>query len=275
MRVREVFCNWRDFGNPKSEPKKIKVKLAQLNQWSEPKALLRSWLLLPSLAKGEIGVMEVIGRLSDGHDPKLASLLRFMEVCREHEVPIVVENNRGQRPFKIEDNGSVYTPGTKGCPIQRRTGESEQDFWARFDQHRLGCFALTMWEVIDETGLTLEEVVGAFREEEAGLIMVWFDSLMVDRDLAERWAKGSAPDLDDGVAVPEQGEALASGSGRDERISALEAKVDELSNLVSVLLNRIDQMSSGASTSNVMTFKPRSMFTAGPDPVRQSEGVAA
>ncbi|MBX3498742.1 MAG: hypothetical protein KF889_04805 [Alphaproteobacteria bacterium] len=277
MKIKEVrdVDHVRQFGEKSDRT----VQVAILNKWSEPTALFRAWLALPQSVLTTSSVFEnLFTSMSRGKDPYLSTLVAFLDVCREHDVPVMVRSrNYGERPFEVQENGSAYTPQSaespfrKGRPCARQPGESEESFFERWDEHRLGCFSLCVHDVFDELGTTLGDYLVSQRPDhdmsraiplelfDARLMAQW----VLNRPEAARLARTAEPSVDrDRLPVVETTSAPVIDDGR---VSQLEATVAELSARLATLSSptRINLIGFPTITapeptpSNVVVLRPR------------------
>ena len=105
-----------------------------------------------------------------GRDLILQHLKEFLDRCGELDIKVMVESKRGTRPFKIEAEGTAYTPKSKDCPIQRLPSETTEEFFARWNAHLSGIFQPIVHDLIQrEIGLSVDEYrKGIEAEKQAG-----------------------------------------------------------------------------------------------------------
>lgn len=240
--------------------------VAILNKWSEPKALLAAWIQLSKSSQREEYVISVIRSVLSGRDVRMKALEEFLSQCEAESIPVVVESkNYGARPFKVEENGTAYTPGSKESPIKRRPGESKQDFFRRWDQHRNACISRIANDILEDGGTSLEAVrkiaSDSITEVEANMDLslweIWADTIakwVMPREQAERLIKGD----DSGVEVESSAEPVHATGTVTVSADDLRALFDEIRHLHS----KVDALSEQIATpkpeaTNVIPFRPR------------------
>lgn len=158
--------------------------VAILNKWAEPRAILKAWMQLsPKVQQESSFVGMTINSVLSGRDPRLDAVIGFLKACEAENIPVLVAPKNGKaRPFKIEDNGSAYTPGAKESPIRRRLTESTKEFFSRWDRHRQAIASSIVHELFDETGTSLATIKEIAAES--------YEEVMKQRDLNlwEVWA---------------------------------------------------------------------------------------
>lgn len=129
-----------------------------LSKDAEPRAIFSAWTRLPDDYLHDPNVASVMHSLVQGRDPFLYAMKGFISACEQAEVEVIVHaRNAKPRPLRIEKEGSCYTE--KDSPIQRKVGESVEDYYLRWNNHRSGLFSLIAHEWLAEHGKTLDSFV--------------------------------------------------------------------------------------------------------------------
>ena len=218
--------NLSHVGKGKSASNKIEESpICILNKWSEPRALLQAWLKLDASDQGGGVGGSVIQPLLAGKDFQLDALRRFINHCAEVGIAIVVESKRGVRAFKIEADGTAYTPKSNDCPIKRRPDEPVEDFFARWNMHRKGIFSLIVHDFFKSHGVTPDEYSNSLAQVTDDrfehLMSLLLTTGINDRDTAYALAHTAEAGID---VEPDHGQAPAISTIGNERLAEIEAK---------------------------------------------------